>query len=63
MNKVNFLDNQFFFKLKEGLIKNNALSEKEFEIFETIEIMSKLTGEKLDQDEAQKTIKELMEES
>ena len=63
MNEVNFLEDQFFLNLKKELIKNNSLSEKEFKIFESIEIMSKLIGEKLDQKETQKTIKELMEES
>jgi len=62
MNKVNFLDDQFFLKLKDGLIKNNTLSEEEFEIFESIEIMQKLIGEELNQEETQKTIKELIGE-
>ena len=60
MDKVNFLDDQFFLTLKEKLIENNALSEKEFEIFESIEIMQKLIGEDLNQETVQKTIEELI---
>ena len=59
MKKKCFLDEQFFFKLKENLIKENSLSEREFEIFESIEVMAKLMGEKLDLEEVSKTIKKL----